>query len=342
MRFNCGERLLLRGSRRPSRKTALLLYILIGRDRAVFPLALLCLAEGGRIVHRQVKLRRAAALNALDVFGGHVIDNTFGRVLLRFFFFFRLWDTRTVFNRGDQTVDRHVHRRDELHQQKQRKNNVGAGSRQAGFQQNRQESAEQAACQTLVSSEEQCFYHLPLPFDLRTLNQMIDRRYGQQNRKGTEDPQAHRLALAGKEDDAGNQQSQRQHIATRLANQAGNQPDQRLEEKGVGIKAAYDGKNREKNAENRPDLSAVLSPLCRGRALGLFGRLCRAFLLFTLVCHFKLLCLQQGSGVDQCDNQHDHGRIPAIVGKHIKLLFLYQIAQILNRKISENSRKRSG
>ena len=183
---------------------------------------------------------------------------------------------------------------------------------------------------------------MPLPFDLRTLNQMIDRRYGQQNRKGAEDPQAHRLALAGKEDDAGNQQSQRQHIATRLANQAGNQPDQRLEEKGIGIKAAYDGKNREKNAENRPDLSAVLPPLCRGRALGLFGRLCRAFLLFTLVCHFKLLCLQQGSGVDQCDNQHDHGRIPAIVGKHIKLLFLHQIAQILNRKISENGRKRSG
>ena len=110
---------------------------------------------------------------------------------------------------------------------------------------------------------------------------MIHCRDGQNEREHADDAQAHRLAAARKQDDDRGDEGQRQYVASRLPEQARDERRERLDQKGRGIEAADDGEDRQKNADERPDLAAVLRlALLRG------GLLCsRLFNGLRFPCH---------------------------------------------------------
>ena len=65
-------------------------------------------------------------------------------------------------------------------------------------------------------------------------------------------------AGARKQDDDRGDEGQRQYVASGLSEQARDERRERLDQKGRGIEAADDGEDRQKNADERPDLAAVL------------------------------------------------------------------------------------
>ena len=110
---------------------------------------------------------------------------------------------------------------------------------------------------------------------------MIYCRDGQNEREHADDTQAHRLAAARKQDDDRGDEGQRQYVAPGLSEQARDKRGERPDQKGSRVEAADNGEDRQKNADECPDLAAVLRlALLRG------GLLCsRLFNGLRFPCH---------------------------------------------------------
>ena len=271
------------GHRDRSRSRALLLLlfqIFIRRGNAGLFLPLFRLFQRG-IVHGQVKFRRTALFHAGDMAVGHMVDDAFGRVLLGLRLLVGLLQARAVLDSRDDAVDRHIHDGDDLHEHHKDQDDIRADDGDSRLQQHGQQTAQQAARRSGNAALEQCGHDLPLPHKGLALNEMVYCRDGQNEREHADDAQAHRLAAARKQDDDRGDEGQRQYVASRLPEQARDERRERPDQKGRGIEAADDGEDRQKNADERPDLAAVLRlALLRG------GLLCsRLFNGLRFPCH---------------------------------------------------------
>ena len=271
------------GHRDRSRSRAFLLLlfqIFIRRGNAGLFLPLFRLFQRG-IVHGQVKFRRTALFHAGDMAVGHMVDDAFGRILLGLWLLVGLLQAWAVLDGRDDAVDRHIHDGDDLHEHHKDQDDIRADDGDSRLQQHGQQTAQQAARRSGNAALEQCGHDLPLPHKGLALNEMVYCRDGQNEREHADDAQAHRLAAARKQDDDRGDEGQRQYVASGLSEQARDERRERPDQKGRGIEAADDGEDRQKNADERPDLAAVLRlALLRG------GLLCsRLFNGLRFPCH---------------------------------------------------------
>ena len=301
-------------------------------------LGLFLLLGHGRIVHGQVILGNGmlflVALNALVLYA---VDQPFGRLHLGLFFFFLvLRHPGTVFDGADQRVQRDAHTAQHLQGNEDEQDKDTADLGDGGLKKFSQQTGQQSAGGPVLAS----FIKLRdrqggvCPRD-QFPEDMYDSRDGQQQSRRAEDPQLNRMLLAAKQRDGGIDQNKGQQIAPHLAEKTANEFCNGLEQKGIGVKAAENGKQGQKDAKDTDKFPPVLRFFFPRRDL-LF-RL-RGFFRFSRFHSHELTPLR----IDQRQHQHDGSGIPTIISEKIPFFPLKKITEILNGQIARHGGKQHG
>ena len=239
----------------------LLLQIFVRRLDTASAFCGLFLLQAGRIVDGKVDVcGRMLALIALDTLVRNAVDQTLCGVDLRLVVEVLLaGHTGTVFDGGDQAADRDTHTGEDLQHQKQEQRDQRADLHDRRLKDFCDQTGEQTAARPVLSAlVERADLERHVVAGEKLIDNMYDRRNGQNERQRGHNAQSDRLSPAQKQEHRRIDEQERQYVAADLTEQPADQRGARRDQERIGVDVAQKRKQRQDDTDHAGKLAPVL------------------------------------------------------------------------------------